>query len=44
MARRGGTEGAGVRKKKGRKGAVTDRWGQAEGMTENRTDDCEKKE
>jgi hypothetical protein len=33
-----------VRKKKGRKGAVTDRWGQAEGMTENRMDDCKKKE
>jgi hypothetical protein len=32
-ARRGGTEGAGVRKKKGRKGMVTDRWGRVEGMT-----------
>jgi hypothetical protein len=33
-----------VRKKKGRKEMVTDRWGQAEGMTENRKNDCEKKE
>jgi hypothetical protein len=32
-ARRGGTEGAGMRKKKGRKGMVTDKWGRAEGMT-----------
>jgi hypothetical protein len=34
MARRGGTEGAGTGKKKGRKEMVTDRWGRAEGMTE----------
>jgi hypothetical protein len=33
-ARRGGKEGAGVGKEKGRKEMVTDRWGQAEGMTE----------
>jgi hypothetical protein len=44
MARRGGTEGAGAGKKKEKKEMVTDRWGQAEGMTENRRNDSEKKE
>jgi hypothetical protein len=40
-ARRGGIEEAGVAKKKERKGMVTDRWGQVEGMTENRRNDRE---
>jgi hypothetical protein len=32
----GGTERTGAKKKKERKEMVTDRWGQAKGMTENR--------
>jgi hypothetical protein len=35
----GGTERTGAEKKKERKEMVTDRWGQAEGMTENRRND-----
>jgi hypothetical protein len=35
----GGTRRTGVEKKKERKEMVTDRWGQAEGMTENRKND-----
>jgi hypothetical protein len=35
----GGTERTGAEKKKERKEMVTNRWGQAEGMTENRKND-----
>jgi hypothetical protein len=35
----GGTEGTGAEKKKERKEMVTNRWSQAEGMTENRRND-----
>jgi hypothetical protein len=35
----GGTERTGAEKKKERKEMVTDRWGQAEGMTKNRRND-----